>query len=84
VASGERKELLGRGPIGGAAGQAADDVALDLRGLAGAAMRADAFNLEDLLAVRKGEVVVELGGGPDAAGLDASMTFVPSLSLRGE
>ena len=84
VASGERKELLGRGPIGGAAGQAADDLALDLGGLAGAAMLADAFDLEDLLAVREGEVVVEVGGGPDAAGLDASMAFVPRLSLRGE
>ena len=83
LASGECKELPGRGFLGAATGEAGDDFALDLRGRAGTAMLADAFDLEDLLAVREREVVVEFGGGPDTAGVDASMSFVGRLSLRG-
>jgi hypothetical protein len=83
MASGEREKLSGGGLVSAAAGQAANDFALDLDGLAGAAVLADALDLEDLLAVREGGVVVELGGGPDAAGVDASMSFVGGLSLRG-
>lgn len=83
LASGKRQELRGRGLIGRAAREAADDVALDFCGLTRTAVLADAFDLEDLLAMGEGEVAVELGGGPDAAGVDASMTFVARLSLRG-
>ena len=83
LASGECKELPGRGFLGAATGEAGDDFALDLRGRTGTAMLADAYDLEDLLAVREREVVVELGGGPDTAGVDASMSFVGRLSLRG-
>lgn len=83
VASGERQQLLGRALVGGAAGQAGNDLALDLDGLAGAAMLANPFDLEDLAAVGKRDVVVERGRGPDAANVDARMAFVGRLSLRG-
>jgi hypothetical protein len=75
------QELVGRGAPGASARDPADHLAA---ALAGGEFLGDSFDLEDLLAVREVQVVVELGAGPDPAGVDAAVTFVNRLVLRGE
>jgi len=70
--------------VGAATGQAGNDLALDLGRLAGATMLADPFDLEDLLAMREGDVLIAFGGGPDPAGFETSVPLLCGLLLRGE
>lgn len=81
VAPGEVEKLVGRGAVRSSAGDPADDLPA---GLAGRERIGDAFDLEDLLAVGEVQVAVELGAGPDPAGVDAAVAFFNRLVLRGE
>lgn len=82
--SGERKKPSGGGFLGATTGQAGNDLAFDFGGLAGATMFADPLDLEDLLAMREGEIALEFEGGPDTAGFDAGVSLIRRLRLRGE
>jgi len=77
----ELEELMGREALWVSARESADDLPARL---AGRNLCGDSFDLEDLLAVGEVQVVVELGAGPDSAGLDATVTFFNRLVLRGE
>jgi len=81
VASGEFEQLGGRGLVRREARQAADDLVMEL---AGGKDFAQAFDLKDLAAVGKVDVVVEFGAGPDSTDLQPAVCVVGRLSLRGE
>lgn len=81
VASDELEQPGGRGLVRREAGQAADDLVMEL---AGGEDFAPAFDLKDLAAVGEREVVVEVGAGPDSADLQPAVCVVGRLSLRGE
>ncbi len=70
VAAIEGQDARGVGTLRGMTGHAVDGLA---RALAGLFLNALAFDGEHLADARKVEVVVEAGGGPDRALLDATM-----------
>jgi hypothetical protein len=81
VTSCRAEQLRRRGFVGRARSDAADDFPVEL---ARGDDLADAFDLEDLAAVGKREVVVELGAGPDSPGFEAAVALFDRLVLRGE
>jgi len=84
MASGKFEKPSGGGSFGATTGQARNDLAFDFGGLAGATMLANPFDLEDLLAMREGEIVIEFDGGPDTADFEAGVSLVRRFLLRGE
>jgi len=84
VSTGEGEKLGGGGFVGRAAGQAGNDFALDLGGLAAAPVLANALDLEDLLAMGEVEVARQFRGDPDAARFDAAVSRFRGFLLRGE
>ncbi len=76
----EGQELRGGGTFRRETGQAVDDLVADL---AGAPLDDPPLNAEDLLYAGPGEVVVQGGGGGQAALLDPTVPRVPDRA-RGE
>ena len=81
VASGSLEQLGRRRLVGRARRDATDDFTVEL---ARGDDLADPFDLEDLPAVGKPDVVVDLGARPDPSGLEAAVALFDGLVVRGE